>query len=197
MSVMFSRKKMIIALFTVSSSRLDRSRSALIIDLDNDGDQDFVITTNRAVLLMENTGSTGGIPYFIARATLPVESDIVSIAAADYDNDGNLDIFACVYHSRYDDPAAASSSLLALAFENSTGDTSSSDDSSGDTSSLFIVETAEVDNRPLTGNRWPRARAVDSVMASLGRESGSAADTTFEFDGIGDELLEDLVVAQL
>ena len=82
---------------------LERSRSALIIDLDNDGDQDFVISTNQALLFLENTGSTDGTPSFVARATLPVERDIVSMAAADYDNDGNLDIYACTYHARSDD----------------------------------------------------------------------------------------------
>ncbi len=86
---------------------------------------------------------------------------------------------------------------MALAFENSTGDTSSSDGSSGDTSPLLVEETTAVDYAPPTGNRRPRARAVDSVMTSLGGESGSAADTSFEFDGIGSDLLEDLVVAQL
>ena len=82
---------------------LDRSRSALIIDLDNDGDQDLVVSTNYAVLFMENTGSSGGTVSFVARASLPVESDIVSMAAADYDDNGNLDIYACTYHSRHGD----------------------------------------------------------------------------------------------
>ena len=73
---------------------MDLTRSALLIDLDNDGDQDLVLTQEYGLLLLENDG-TGKFTYrdqvrFVGQAT--------SIVAADYDVDGDLDIYACVYH---------------------------------------------------------------------------------------------------
>ncbi|MCH7687847.1 MAG: hypothetical protein IH899_14380 [Planctomycetes bacterium] len=121
-------------------------------------------------------------------------ADVTSLTHDTFTWNALLDVEADETHTV---PHSASSSLLALAFENSTGDTSSSDSGLGETSPLFVEETAEVDYAPPTGNRRPRAHAVDSVMTLLGRESGSAEDTSFAFDGIGDDLLEDLVVAQL
>ena len=73
---------------------LDHTRSALLIDLDNDGDQDLVVATGPAVLVAENDG-TG---RFTLRSTIRSVRDAHSLAAADYNNDGLLDVFACVYH---------------------------------------------------------------------------------------------------
>ena len=72
---------------------LDRSRSALLIDLDNDGDADLVVGLGPAIVLMENDGSG----TFIQRANLVTETDPLSLAAADYDLDGDLDVYACFY----------------------------------------------------------------------------------------------------
>jgi hypothetical protein len=72
---------------------LDNSRAALFIDLDNDGDQDLVIGLTNALLLNENDG-TG---RFTLRAQLPSISRLFSLNAVDYDNDGDLDLFACGY----------------------------------------------------------------------------------------------------
>ena len=72
---------------------LDHTSSALAIDLDNDGDQDLVAATVTGILLMEND-STG---RFQRRAMLPPRSaDCQSISAADYDQDGDLDLYICV-----------------------------------------------------------------------------------------------------
>jgi len=113
---------------------LERTRSALFVDLDNDGDEDLVIATSVALLFMENDGRarfsakaslsaaegmvTAGAPSGAVRTGgVPDEgmsgghysrsgdfgavntSDLVSLAAADYDNDGLIDIYACAYHS--------------------------------------------------------------------------------------------------
>lgn len=73
---------------------LDHTSSALFVDLDNDGDQDLVIAAYMSgVLLMEND-STG---RFQLKATLaPVDTDLQSISAADYDQDGDLDLYVCL-----------------------------------------------------------------------------------------------------
>jgi hypothetical protein len=75
---------------------LEPSHSALFVDLDNDGDQDLLVSTRAALLVMEN----GGEGTFALRITNPAARNAYSLSAADYDNDGDLDVFACVYLAR-------------------------------------------------------------------------------------------------
>jgi hypothetical protein len=72
---------------------LDGSRSALLVDLDNDGDQDLVVATVGNLVVAENDQNR----QFVIRTVLPLADDTTSLAAADYDRDGRLDLFACVY----------------------------------------------------------------------------------------------------
>ncbi len=70
---------------------LDFSRAAPFLDLDNDGDQDLVLGMNPGLLLLENDGEG----HFTQRAALPCPGSVYSLAAADYDNDGRIDVYAC------------------------------------------------------------------------------------------------------
>ncbi|MEC9055914.1 MAG: VCBS repeat-containing protein, partial [Verrucomicrobiota bacterium] len=72
---------------------LEDSRSALLIDLDNDGDEDLVVATIAMVIFLENDG-TG---KFSLRGGHPGASYPFSLSAADFDTDGLLDIHVCVY----------------------------------------------------------------------------------------------------
>ena len=74
---------------------LDDSRSALFLDLDNDGDQDLAIGSREFLLLMENDGSG----RFRLRADFREGRDAFSMAAADYNQDGKLDIYVCRYYA--------------------------------------------------------------------------------------------------
>jgi hypothetical protein len=79
---------------------LDDSTGALLIDLDNDGDQDLVVGTDPTVQIAENDGHA----RFTWRASLDVDTDSLSLCAADYDIDGDLDIYICGYNVRRQDP---------------------------------------------------------------------------------------------
>jgi hypothetical protein len=72
---------------------LDISRCALFVDLDNDGDQDFLLTHRSSLSVFENKG--GGA--FSKIATQNTQSSTSAVSAADYDNDGDLDIFLSGY----------------------------------------------------------------------------------------------------
>ena len=69
---------------------LDHTSAALFLDIDNDGDQDLVLATPAGISLLENEGSLS----FAARGVLRTNSaDCHALAAADYNMDGNLDLY--------------------------------------------------------------------------------------------------------
>jgi hypothetical protein len=72
---------------------LEGSRSALLVDLDNDSDQDLAVATIGGIVVASNDG-TG---RFKPEGLLPTSDDIMSLSAADYDRDGRLDLYACAY----------------------------------------------------------------------------------------------------
>ncbi|MFT5497636.1 MAG: hypothetical protein ACI9TH_003043, partial [Kiritimatiellia bacterium] len=72
---------------------LDRSRSALIIDLNNDGHQDLAVVTDRFLVLFEGDGHAG----FIRRSVKPISGAPFGLSAVDFDNDGDLDLYVCMY----------------------------------------------------------------------------------------------------
>jgi hypothetical protein len=72
---------------------LDVSRGMLFVDLDNDRDQDLAVTLGESFVLMENDGRG----HFTRRVEIDTPSRLTSMAAADYDNDGDLDLYVCGY----------------------------------------------------------------------------------------------------
>lgn len=75
---------------------MELSHAALFVDFDNDGDQDLAIAQSIRVLIMENVGGA----RFVIRHEGPEAANYFSLAAADYDGDGDVDLFACGYGRR-------------------------------------------------------------------------------------------------
>jgi hypothetical protein len=73
---------------------LDYCASALFIDLDNDGDRDLVVSQDFRLLFMENDG-TGKFELAFGVGT---KAQSFSLAAADYDVDGYIDVYVCGYN---------------------------------------------------------------------------------------------------
>ena len=72
---------------------LERSRSSCLIDIDNDGDQDLAVLSLSHLLLMENLGKGN----FVRKTKIKLPGTPFSMAAADYDNDADLDFYVCNY----------------------------------------------------------------------------------------------------
>ena len=71
---------------------MERTNAALLLDLDDDGDQDSVLAMSASILMLENDG-TG---HFTRVAELRVPN-ARALASADFDNDGDLDLYVCNY----------------------------------------------------------------------------------------------------
>ena len=79
---------------------VEPTHGALFLDLDRDGDQDLVIGTGFELMLMRNEG-----PARFARAgLLRLPRPSISLAAADVDHDGDVDLYASVFHDAGADP---------------------------------------------------------------------------------------------
>lgn len=77
---------------------LEQTHSALLLDLDNDADQDLVIASGQHVLWFEQTNGS-----FANRALVSTGAIARSMCAADFDRDGDLDIYVCGYFLRAGD----------------------------------------------------------------------------------------------
>jgi Tfp pilus assembly protein PilF len=77
---------------------LDDTAQSLFADVDNDGDQDLVLSTGTRPLLFVNDGKGrfAHVPDAF-RFARPLQGVLTSIAMADYDRDGFLDLYLCVY----------------------------------------------------------------------------------------------------
>jgi len=86
---------------------LESSRSALIVDLDDDGRQDIVVAALGFVVVAAGDGRGA----FAIRTLLPTTEDTMSLSAADYDLDGDLDLYVCAYKA---DDLATDAGVLSI-----------------------------------------------------------------------------------
>ncbi len=78
---------------------LDDTTCALLVDLDNDGDQDAALATNAGVKVFENQGQARFVLRFECELA---DSDLQGISAVDFDNDGDLDLYQLVDYASDD-----------------------------------------------------------------------------------------------
>ena len=79
-------------------SVLDDTASSLFADVDNDGDEDLILATATTPLLFLNDGRAHFTPVPNAfQFAKPLQGVLTSISMADYDRDGFLDLYLCVY----------------------------------------------------------------------------------------------------
>jgi Flp pilus assembly protein TadD/peroxiredoxin len=77
---------------------LDDTAQSLFADVDNDGDQDLVVATGTKPLLFVNSGKGVFSPVPDGfRFNRPLQGVLTSMSMADYDRDGFLDLYLCVY----------------------------------------------------------------------------------------------------
>ena len=69
------------------------SRSALLLDLDNDGRRDLVVAAHGNLVFARGDGNG----HFDVRTLLRTSQDTMSLSAADIDEDGALDLYICSY----------------------------------------------------------------------------------------------------
>jgi len=77
---------------------LDYCGAALLIDLDNDGDKDLVVSQDFKILFYDNLDGLGHFEIAFGSAT---KAQSFSLSAADYDLDGKLDVYICGYNPSF------------------------------------------------------------------------------------------------
>lgn len=155
---------------------LEDSRSVLILDFDNDGDQDIAVAILGGVAIASNEQGQG----FRLRTVLPTSDDLMSISAADYDNDGDLDIYAVALfaNQRFE------GQIRTASMPDSARPNVYHDANNGGRNTLL--------RNDIQDDNWNFADATDEVGLGMNNSRFSFMGTWDDFDNDGDQ---DLYVA--
>lgn len=74
---------------------LDDTKGVLLVDLDNDGDEDLLCAMGPSIVYCQNDGTGHFVPF--RRLRPGTDAAFYSLAAADYDLDGDLDVYTTRY----------------------------------------------------------------------------------------------------
>ena len=139
---------------------LDAARAALFLDADRDGDLDLAVSLGADLVLLENDGAA----RFAPRAVLAGRA-AASLAAADVDADGDLDLYVCGWAR----PSGAAGEASGALFQN---DLAREDPEAG-------------------AGAWSFADVTASAGLGASREGASATFADHDGDGDPDLCLRD------
>ena len=155
---------------------IENCRGALLVDFDNDGDQDLAVATVGNVVLAANDGQG----RFDIRKIVPTSDDTMSLCASDYDTDGDLDLYVCVYspndiagETRHGSSATAAANFVLH------------DANSGGSNSLLRNDGCNADT-------WQFVDVTEKIGLDANNRRFSFAAAWEDFDNDGDQ---DLYVA--
>ncbi len=154
---------------------LEDSRSAVIVDLDNDGDQDLAVAIYGNIVVAANEGQR----RFEIQTVLSGSPSTSSLTACDVDQDGRLDLYVCGYapdHS-LDEAGVAPMGAVSRRFVYH-------DDENGAANTLYRNETAH--------SRWDFTDITQQLGLDENNRRWSLAAAWEDYDNDGDP---DLYVA--
>jgi hypothetical protein len=126
---------------------IDGARSALLLDLDNDGDQDLVVAVYGAIVVARNMEGSG---FEIAEA-FPTSGSTASLASADYDGDGLLDLYVCAYVQNDDGSALGAAGERFVYHDAKNGAPNSLFRNNGNLKFIDVTEASGLDEN---NHRW-------------------------------------------
>ena len=156
---------------------LQSSSTALILDLDNDGHNDLAVGVLGGVVVARGNGNG----QFEVQTVLECSDHVLALAAADYDRDGLVDIYAGAYMPRDLDRDSEEFGAPGLA---ANGIAYSNFDRAGAANSLFRNESA--------GAAWNFRDVTEASGLSVNNQRLTLAASWEDFDNDGDQ---DLYVA--
>ncbi len=147
---------------------LNQTHGSVFADMDNDGDQDLIVGVHDGIIVMANDGN--GVFTVRAGQILPAAVPY-SITVADYDVDGDNDIFVCCYDKRW---GVNRQQIFAKAIPYH-------DANNGGRNVLFRNESSEPD-----ANRWLFRYVTSDVGLDQNNRRFSYAAAWEDYDNDGD-----------
>lgn len=130
---------------------IEDSRSSIIADFDNDGDQDLAVACYGMVVIANNNNQRGFEPVTVLRTSWSTSS----LAAADYDNDGLIDLYVCAYvnEDNGDSIGTGSNEFVYHDAENGAANTLFKN-TTKDTGNLSFIDVTEEAGLNINNSRW-------------------------------------------
>ena len=130
---------------------IEDSRSSIIADFDNDGDQDLAVACYGMVVIANNNNQRGFEPVTVLRTSWSTSS----LAAADYDNDGLIDLYVCAYvnEDNGDSIGTGSNEFVYHDAENGAANTLFKN-TTKDPGNLSFIDVTEEAGLNINNSRW-------------------------------------------
>lgn len=130
---------------------IEDSRSSVIADFDNDGDQDLAVACYGMVVIANNNNQRGFEPVTVLRTSWSTSS----LAAADYDNDGLVDLYVCAYvnEDNGDSIGTGSNEFVYHDAENGAANTLFKN-TTNDPGNLSFIDVTEEAGLNINNSRW-------------------------------------------